>query len=101
MVWQALQDFVGDITQAPPAYIAVKIGGKKAYRLARKGASVPLEPRRVTIDAIDLLSFNTPYLKIRVRCSTGTYIRAIARDLGTALGCGAYLQDLVRTAYGP
>lgn len=100
-VLQVLQRFIGDINQAPPAYSAKKIGGKKSYRLARKGASVPLEPRSVTIETIDMLSFETPYLKIKVRCSTGTYIRALARDLGEALGCGAYLQDLLRTAYGP
>ncbi len=100
-VRQELQRFIGDISQAPPAYSAKKIGGKKSYRLARKGASIPLEPHSVTIDAINMLSFENPYLKVRVRCSTGTYIRALARDLGEALGCGAYLQDLLRTAYGP
>ena len=100
-VRQELQCFVGEISQAPPAYSAKKVGGKKSYRLARKGTSVPLEPRQVTINTIDMISFSNPYLKVRVHCSTGTYIRALARDLGTALGCGAYLQDLVRTAYGP
>lgn len=98
---QAIKGFIGEISQVPPAYSASKIGGKKAYRLARKGALPPLGPRRVTIYAIDVLSFKTPYLKVRVHCSTGTYIRALARDLGIALGCGAYLQDLVRTIYGP
>ena len=100
-VLQAIQGFIGDISQEPPAYSALKIGGKRAYRLARKGARPPLVPRHVTIDAIDVLHFESPCLKVRVRCSTGTYIRAFARDLGITLGCGAYLQDLVRIAYGP
>jgi len=100
-VQQALQSFIGEISQVPPAYSAVKIKGKQSYKLARAGVSVPLEPRSVTINSIDILSFATPYLKARIQCSTGTYIRSIAGDLGAALGCGAYLQDLVRTAYGP
>jgi tRNA pseudouridine55 synthase len=100
-VQQELQGFVGDISQVPPAYSAVKIKGKQSYKLARAGISVPLEPRCVTVNSIDMLSFATPYLKVRVQCSRGTYIRSIAGDLGTALGCGAYLQDLVRTVYGP
>jgi tRNA pseudouridine55 synthase len=100
-VQQALQSFRGDIQQSPPAYSAIKIGGKQSYKLARAGISIPLKPRTVTISSIDIMSFDLPYLKIRVQCSTGTYIRSIAGDLGADLGCGAYLQDLVRTAYGP
>lgn len=98
---QALDAFTGEISQSPPLYSAVKIGGKKSYRLARSGVSVPLKPRFVRVNSIEMLSCEPPYLKIRVNCSTGTYIRAIARDLGEALGCGAHLKDLVRTAYGP
>jgi tRNA pseudouridine55 synthase len=100
-VQHALQGFLGEISQAPPAYSAVKIKGKQSYKLARAGISVPLQPRCVTINSIDLLSFTIPYLKIRIQCSTGTYIRSLADDLGTVLGCGAYLKDLVRTSYGP
>jgi tRNA pseudouridine55 synthase len=100
-VRQALQGFVGDISQVPPAYSAIKIKGKQSYKLARAGVSVPLEPRHVTVNSIEILSFANPYLKVRIQCSTGTYIRSIAADLGSALGCGAYLQDLVRTVYGP
>jgi len=100
-VQEALHGFLGDISQVPPAYSAVKIKGKQSYKLARAGISTPLAQRHVTINSIELLSFATPYLKIRVQCSRGTYIRSIASDLGAALGCGAYLQDLVRTAYGP
>jgi tRNA pseudouridine55 synthase len=100
-VQQALQSFLGEISQVPPAYSAIKIKGKQSYKLARAGVSVPLEPRRVTVNSIDILSFTSPCLKVRIQCSTGTYIRSIAADLGSALGCGAYLQDLVRTVYGP
>lgn len=100
-IQQALKKFVGNIQQSPPAYSAIKIGGKQSYKLARAGINMPLKPRTVTISSIDILSFDSPYLKIKVHCSTGTYIRSIAGDLGADLGCGAYLQDLIRTAYGP
>jgi tRNA pseudouridine55 synthase len=100
-VQQALQGFLGEISQVPPAYSAVKIKGRQSYKLARAGISVPLEPRRVTVNSIDILSFASPYIKVRIQCSTGTYIRSIAGDLGAVLGCGAYLHDLVRTVYGP
>jgi tRNA pseudouridine55 synthase len=100
-VSKSLHSFLGEISQVPPAYSAIKIKGKQSYKLARAGVSVPLEPRRVTIHSIDILEFTLPSLRVRIQCSTGTYIRSIAADLGTALGCGAYLQALVRTAYGP
>jgi tRNA pseudouridine55 synthase len=98
---QALEPFLGTIDQIPPAYSALKVNGKKSYDLARAGVQLSPHPRTVTIEAIEVLSFENPYLKIRVRCSRGTYIRALANDVGQVLGCGAHLKHLVRTAYGP
>lgn len=100
-VREALKPFLGAIMQVPPAYSAVKVRGRQSYKLARAGISEPLQPRRVIIDTLEILSFDLPYFKLRVQCSSGTYIRSLAHDLGTTLGCGACLQDLVRTAYGP
>ena len=97
----ALQSFKGDIDQVPPAFSAVKVGGRKSYALARAGREVALQPRRVHIHAIEILSFDLPYLKLRIYCSKGTYVRSLAHDLGVKLGCYAYLKDLVRTSYGP
>ena len=100
-VLQVIKGFIGDISQVPPLYSALRIGGKRAYRLVREGIHPLLEPRHVTIEAIDMMAFELPYLRVRMRCSSGTYIRAFARDLGITLGCGAYLQDLTRISYGP
>ncbi|HEX4591451.1 MAG TPA: tRNA pseudouridine(55) synthase TruB [Gemmataceae bacterium] len=97
----ALSTFVGLIEQVPPAYSAAKVGGRRAYDLARGGAAVALAPRTVRIDAIDLAEFDYPRLRIEVRCGKGTYIRALARDLGDRLGCGAYVDGLRRTRVGP
>ncbi len=98
---EALQTFVGAIAQVPPAYSAVKVEGRRAYALARRGAEVELTPRQVRIDAISLLRYEYPDLDVEVRCGKGTYIRALARDLGERLGCGAYVQSLRRTRVGP
>ena len=87
--------------QVPPKYSAVKVGGTPAYRMARAGQPITLRPRAANIERIDLLSFQTPLVEIDVRCGKGTYIRTLADDLGRLLGCGAYLQDLRRTAVGP
>ncbi|MCX5992789.1 MAG: tRNA pseudouridine(55) synthase TruB [Chloroflexi bacterium] len=100
-VEDALQTFEGAIDQVPPAFSAVKVGGRKSYDLARAGIQVELQPRRVRIDSIEVMSFDLPYLKLRISCSKGTYIRSLANDLGQSLGCYAYLKDLVRTSYGP
>lgn len=97
---ETLKTFAGDIGQVPPMYSAVKRGGKKLYDLARKGVEVAREPRAVTIYSIDLLAFEPPDVTIDVRCSSGTYIRSLAHDLGRALGCGAHLSALMRTAVG-
>ena len=97
----ALQGFVGDIEQTPPAYSAVKVGGQPAYRLARRGAAVALKPRFARVHAIRLLAFEPPCLEVEVECGKGTYIRSLAHDLGQALGCGGHLAELERTRVGP
>jgi len=96
-----LPKFQGTIEQSPPAYSALKLKGRRSYELVRDGEPVTHPPRRVNIHLIELVSFELPYLRIKVRCSKGTYIRSLANDLGRMLGCGAYLKGLVRTAYGP
>ena len=96
-----MQQFVGTIEQIPPSYSAIKVNGKRAYQMARKGQEVELKPKLLTIDEIELMSCNLPTeIVIRVVCSKGTYIRALARDIGTALHSGAYLTDLCRTRIG-
>jgi len=92
--------FTGDILQVPPAHSAIKIGGKRVYELARKGREVKLEPRPVVIKEFEITDFRLPVLSFRVVCSTGTYIRSLANDLGAALGCGGYLSGLRRTRIG-
>jgi tRNA pseudouridine55 synthase len=99
-IQSCLTPFVGETLQAPPAYAAVRQGGQKLYQLARRGVEAQPEPRRVTVHAIDLLAWTPPQLRIRVRCGPGTYIRALARDIGGALGVGGYLHALRRTASG-
>jgi tRNA pseudouridine55 synthase len=94
------KSFVGEQEQVPPAYSAIKIKGKKAYELARRGKKVQLEPRKVTIHSIKLLSYRFPEVVIEAEVSSGTYIRALARDIGVKLGCGAYLKNLRRTQIG-
>ncbi|HEY4690444.1 MAG TPA: tRNA pseudouridine(55) synthase TruB [Anaerolineae bacterium] len=97
---EALSKFVGEIAQVPPMYSALKRGGQKLVDLARQGVEVEREPRKVTIYSIDVLAFDPPDLAIDVHCSTGTYIRSLAHDVGRALGCGAHLAALTRTAAG-
>ena len=100
----ALSSFVGKIQQEPPAYSAVKVEGTRSYRLARGGETARPPAREVEVYAARLLDFRpgaVPVAAIEVRCSSGTYLRSIARDLGEKLGVGAYLGRLVRTAYGP
>ncbi|MFH0873295.1 MAG: tRNA pseudouridine(55) synthase TruB [Candidatus Komeilibacteria bacterium] len=97
----ALLKFTGTVGQVPPMYSAKSIGGKRLYELARAGKEVERQPATVTIHSIDILEYDYPLLKLRVKCSTGTYIRSLAHDLGQALGAGAYLSALRRTAIGP
>ena len=100
MVEETLKTFLGEIQQIPPAYSAVKVNGKRAYDYARKGNEVELKPKLLVIDEIELLDCQLPYITIRVVCSKGTYIRALARDIGTALKSGAHLTSLRRTRVG-
>lgn len=96
----AAQQFIGPIQQIPPAHSAIKVNGKRVYELARKGQVVTLEPRSITIHAFDIVRYEDALVHFRVVCSTGTYIRSLANDLGAALGCGAYLSALRRTRIG-
>ena len=100
LVEETLQRFVGTIEQVPPVFSACKVDGKRAYELARKGDEVQLRPKTLVIDEIELLAYNLPEIKIRVVCSKGTYIRALARDIGEALHSGAHLTGLIRTSVG-
>jgi tRNA pseudouridine55 synthase len=97
---KVIQQFVGSIEQIPPSFSACKINGDRAYELARKGIDVELKPKLLVIDEIELLSFSQNEIEIRVVCSKGTYIRALARDIGKALGSGAHLIGLRRTKIG-
>lgn len=99
-VEKALRNFVGDITQTPPDYSAVKVQGMTAYKRARTGQKIALAPKQVHIEHIDVLSYTYPTLEIQVVCGSGVYIRALARDLGEALKTGAYLTGLQRTRVG-
>ena len=92
--------FTGEIQQIPPAHSAIKIGGKRVYELARQGKEVKLEPRTVTIKEFEIVKIELPFIHFRVVCTTGTYIRSLAKDYGEALGCGAYLSSLCRTRIG-
>ena len=100
LVDSVIPRFTGEIWQIPPVYSAVKVDGKRAYDYARKGEDVELKPKLLVIDEIEILDFSLPVLKIRVVCSKGTYIRALARDIGEALNSGAYLTGLERTRIG-
>ena len=102
MVEQVLAGFVGDISQVPPEYSACKVGGARAYKLKRKGHDVELKPKKLRIDEVELLNYDgeAKRLAIRVVCGKGTYIRALARDIGRALGSGAFLISLRRTRVG-
>jgi tRNA pseudouridine55 synthase len=95
-----LRQFVGEIQQRPPAFSAMKIGGQRAYKLARGGHDVQLEARTVRVHGIELLDYAWPLVRVRIDCGRGTYIRSIARDLGEAVGVGGYLTQLRRTRIG-
>lgn len=97
---QAAKSFTGEIMQMPPAYSAIKKEGKRAYDLARQGKPVNLEPRRISIREFEMSATHLPVVDFRVVCSTGTYIRSLAHDVGVALACGAYLSKLCRTRIG-
>ena len=104
---EAMKAFTGPISQIPPNYSAIKIGGKKMYEAAREGKPMVAKPRDVTVYSFDLLdhslltTHDKPTFPVRIACSTGTYIRSLARDLGAKLGVGGYVQELRRTSVGP
>lgn len=100
-VRQAVGSFVGEIMQAPPAHSAVHVDGHRAYELARRGRQVDLPPRRVVVHEIRIVRYAFPKLELDVRCGSGTYIRALARDIGVKLGTGGYCSALKRTEVGP
>lgn len=100
LVEETLKKFVGTIEQVPPAFSACKVNGDRAYDLARKGENVELKAKTLVIDEIELLNCNLPDIEIRVVCSKGTYIRALARDIGEALNSGGHLTALRRTRIG-
>ena len=100
LVKETLKKFIGEIQQIPPTYSAIKINGKRAYEYARKGDEVELKPKTLVIDEIELLDYKMPEIVVRVVCSKGTYIRALARDIGEALASGGHLTALRRTQIG-
>lgn len=100
LVEETLTRFKGEIDQIPPAFSACKIDGRRAYKMARKGEEVELKPKRLVIDDIELVDFQPTSITVRVVCSKGTYIRALARDIGQALGSGGHLTALRRTRVG-
>jgi tRNA pseudouridine55 synthase len=95
-----LKEFVGEIEQIPPAYSAIKVAGQRAYKLARAGKEVKLEPRKVHIYSVELMDYTYPEVKFVVRVSSGTYIRSLVEDIGKKLGTGAYMSALRRTQVG-
>jgi len=97
---EALQKFVGEIEQVPPPYSAVKVKGRHAYDMAREGENVELEPRIIQVHSLEVVEWNPPEVVVDVHCSSGTYVRSLAHDLGEMLGCGAYLTGLRRTKSG-
>jgi tRNA pseudouridine55 synthase len=100
-IQSALADWIGEIEQVPPIVSAIKVGGKRSYLLVRRGHAPELAPRRVHVYSIQLLQAAQPDIEVLVSCSRGTYIRALARDIGNQLGWGGALASLTRTAVGP
>lgn len=96
-----LARFIGTIPQRPPAFSAMKVGGRRAYAAARKGAPMDLAPRPVRVDAIELAGYRFPIVTLDIRCGKGFYVRSLARDLGVALGTGGHCASIRRTAVGP
>ena len=94
---KVLKKFTGEQSQIPPMFSAKKVKGKKLYELAREGKEIERQPQQIKIHEIELLEYDYPKLKIRIKCSSGTYVRSLGYDIGLALGCGAYLGKLERT----
>ena len=99
-ITKVVDGLTGKITQTPPAYSAIKVGGERAYKLARKGESVELPIRKVTIENFKLVNYDYPLVKLSADVSSGTYIRSLARTIGEQLGTGAYCTQIVRTRIG-
>ncbi len=97
----AVKSFVGRIAQVPPRFSAVKVGGRRAYDLARAGKDFTLLPRVVEVHSIEITSWDSPELELEIHCGSGTYVRSIGRDLGIRLGCGGVMSGLIRTRVGP
>jgi tRNA pseudouridine55 synthase len=97
---ETLKQFVGEIEQTPPPYSAVKVQGRRAYDMARQGEEVDLAPRKITVHHLEVLEWAPPEVVVDVHCSSGTYVRSLANDMGNAMGCGAYLVGLRRTKSG-
>ncbi len=97
---ETLKGFVGEIEQTPPPYSAVKVRGRRAYDMARGGETVELAPRKITVPHLEVLEWAPPEAVVDVHCSSGTYVRSLANDLGNSLGCGGYLVGLRRTKSG-
>ena len=97
---EVVNEFIGDIEQVPPMFSALKKNGKRLYKIARQGRVVHRDPRPVTVYSIDIIEWKNPDLRVKVRCGSGTYIRAIARDIGERLKTGGLLASLVRTRIG-
>ncbi|MDB2442706.1 tRNA pseudouridine(55) synthase TruB [Flavobacteriales bacterium] len=100
LIKTTLQTFTGESQQYPPMFSALKVGGKKLYEIARKGNEVAVKPRSITISGLEILELDMPYIKFRVTCSKGTYIRSLAHDIGKTLKSGAWLYKLERTRIG-
>ena len=100
LIYEAALAFTGEITQTPPLYSAVKIDGKRAYEIARKGGEAEIKSRQVQVYAFEITDIQMPNVQVRIACSKGTYIRSMARDFGLHLGSGAYLTNLRRTKIG-
>lgn len=100
VIINATKGFTGNIMQSPPLHSAVKVNGQRAYKMARRGEEHILEAKPVTVREFEITNINMPYVKFRIVCSKGTYIRSLANDFGKALECGAYLYDLCRTRIG-
>jgi tRNA pseudouridine55 synthase len=100
LIEEAIKKFQGEINQVPPIFSAVKVKGKRAFDYARNGEDVKLQPKKIVIRSIEIEAIDLPYVKIKVICSKGTYIRSLARDIGEELKCGAYLTELRRTRIG-
>jgi len=101
LIEEAVEKFRGPQTQYPPLYSAIKIEGQPAYKRARAGETIVLEPRHIVIYSLEILKWVPPRLTLAIECSKGTYIRSLAHDLGTQIGCYAYLEALIRTRSGP